>query len=51
MTVRDHEDELIDEKLVVPPEYIDTKKFIRKNTIMGLLTVRDLLYASVLGII
>ena len=50
MTVRDHQNKLIEDEIEVPKGYMDTKVFIQKNTIMGLLTVRDLLYASVLGI-
>ncbi len=42
--------ELVDEGINIPMGYTDTQKYIRNNTILGFLTVRDLLYASVLGI-
>ncbi|MBN2155388.1 MAG: ECF transporter S component [Candidatus Lokiarchaeota archaeon] len=47
---RRSQDELVDEGITVPEGYMDTREYIKKNTILGLLTVRDLLYASVLGI-
>jgi len=44
------DDDLEEQKASVSEGYTDTSEYIRKNTIMGLLTVRDLLYSSVLGI-
>ena len=48
--MRRNQEDLVDEALVIPDGYIDTHQYNRKNTVLGLLTVRDLLYASVLGI-
>jgi hypothetical protein len=43
-------DEIVDENVSIPEGYNDSQSYIRKNSILGLLTIRDLLYASVLGI-
>ncbi|MHA1111219.1 MAG: ECF transporter S component [Promethearchaeota archaeon] len=47
---RTKHDENMEEAKSIPDGYTDTRKLIRKNTIIGNLTVQDLLFASVLGI-
>ncbi len=47
---RFNKEEIVDEGITVPEGYIDTRQYIQKNTILGLMTVRDLLYSAVLGI-